>query len=54
MHDITIRDLNLKRFVQSYSTFAYLLCEHIHNINMHMYITSARGHELSGCVRADT
>ena len=38
---------------RSYSTFAYLLLAHIHNINMQMYITSARAHELSGCVRAD-
>ena len=37
---------------RSYGTFAYLLRTHIHNINMHMYITSARGHELSGRVRA--
>ena len=27
---------------------------HILNINMHMYITGAHGHELSGCVRADS
>ena len=40
-----------------YSTFAYRIMlhhfahrAHIHNINMRMYITSARGHELSGCV----
>ena len=26
---------------------------HIRNINMHMYITSAHGHELSGSVHAD-
>ena len=32
---------------RSYDTFA-----HIRNINMRMYITSARGHELSGHVRA--
>ena len=37
---------------RSYGTFAYLLCAHICNINMCMYITSARGHELSGRVRA--
>ena len=38
---------------RSYSTFVYLLCAHILNINMRAYITSAHGHELSGCVRAD-
>ena len=37
---------------RSYDTFAYLLRAHIRNINMGMYITSARGHELSGRVRA--
>ena len=37
----------------SYSTFVYLLRVQILNINMRMYITSAHGHELSGCVRAD-
>ena len=37
---------------RSYVTFAYLLRAHIRNINMRMYITSARGHELSGRVRA--
>ena len=37
---------------RSYGTFAYLLHAHIHKINMHMYITSACGHELSGRVRA--
>ena len=37
---------------RSYGIFAYLLRAHIHNINMRMYITSARGHELSGRVRA--
>ena len=37
---------------RSYGTFAYLLRAHIRNINMRMYITSARGHELSGRVRA--
>ena len=45
---------------RSYGTFAYhimlpvchfVLRAHIRNINMHMYITSARGHELSGRVR---
>ena len=39
---------------RSYSTFAYLLRAHICNINMlggrYRYITSARGHELSGLV----
>ena len=37
---------------KSYGTFAYLLRAYIRNINMCMYITSARGHELSGRVRA--
>ena len=37
---------------RSYGTFAYLLRAHIRNINMRRYITSARGHELSGRVRA--
>ena len=37
---------------RSYGTFAYLLREHVRNINMRRYITSARGHELSGRVRA--
>ena len=37
---------------RSYNTFAYLLRAHIRNINMHMYIASAHGHELSGRVRA--
>ena len=37
---------------RSYGTFAYHLRAHICNINMHMYITSARGHELNGHVRA--
>ena len=37
---------------RSYSTFAYLLRVHIYNTNRHMYITSAHGHELSGCVCA--
>ena len=36
---------------RSYGTFTYLLRAHIRNINMCMYITSARGHELSGRVR---
>ena len=36
----------------TYITFAYLLRAHIRNINRRMYITSARGHELSGHVRA--
>ena len=39
--------------LRNYSTFAYLLRAHIHNMNMCMYITGARGHELSGCVRED-
>ena len=38
---------------RSYGTFVYLPCAHIRNINMCMYITSARGHELSGRVCAD-
>ena len=37
---------------RSYGTFAYLLRAHIRNINMRKYITSARGHELSGRVHA--
>ena len=37
---------------RSYGIFAYLLRAHIRNINMRRYITSARGHELSGRVRA--
>ena len=37
---------------RSYSTFAYLIRVYIHNINKRMYIISARGHELSGRVRA--
>ena len=39
---------------RSYGTFAYLLRAHICNINMRRYITSARGHELSGCVFVHT
>ena len=39
---------------RSYGTFAYLLRAHICIINMRMYITSARGHELSGRVRSHT
>ena len=35
---------------RSYGIFAYLLRAYIRNINMHRYITSARGHELSGRV----
>ena len=38
---------------RSYSIFAYLLRVHICNINMSAYITSARGHEFSGCDRAE-
>ena len=38
---------------RSYSTFVYLLRAHILNINTCKYTTSAHGHELSGCVRAD-
>ena len=37
---------------RSHGTFAYVLRVHIHNINMRRYITSARGHELSGRVHA--
>ena len=37
---------------RSYGTFAYLLRALIRNINMREYITSARGHKLSGRVRA--
>ena len=37
-HDITIRDSKNALF-RSYSTFVYLLCVHIPNINMRMYIT---------------
>ena len=51
--DIDSRNFNLKNVsFRSYGTFAYLLRAHIHNINMRMYITSARGHELSGHVPA--
>ena len=38
---------------RSYSTFVYLLRARILNINTCKYTTSAHGHELSGCVRAD-
>ena len=38
---------------RSYSTFVYLLRAHILNIKTCKYTTSAHGHELSGCVRAD-
>ena len=38
---------------RSYSTSAYLLRAHLHNINMHMYITSVLGCEFSGRVRAN-
>ena len=40
---------------RSYSTFAYLLCVCIRNNDKYAYvhITSARGHELIGHVRAD-
>ena len=38
---------------RSYSTFIYLLRAHILNIITCTYTTSAHGHELSGCVRAD-
>ena len=36
----------------SYSTVIYLRA-HILNINTRKYTTSAHGHELNGCVRAD-
>ena len=36
---------------RSYGIIAYPLRAYIHNINMLMYITSAREHELSGRVR---
>ena len=39
---------------RSYCTFVYLLRVHILNINTCTYTTSAHGHELSVCVRADT
>ena len=45
--------LTKKASSRSHNTFVYLLRAHIRNINMCMYITSARGHELSGCVRED-
>ena len=38
---------------RSYRTFVYLLCAHILNINMRVYITSVHGHELNRCVCAD-
>ena len=46
--------LNKNVLFRSYGTFAYLLRAHIRNINMrrYIYITSARGYELSGRVRA--
>ena len=50
--DTGIRNLTKNALFRSYGTFAYLLRAHIRNINMRMYITSARGHELSGRVRA--
>ena len=37
---------------RGYCRFAYLFRAHIRNINMRRYITSARGHELNGRVRA--
>ena len=37
---------------RSYGTFAYLLRAHIRDINRHMYINSANGHELSGHVHS--
>ena len=49
---IDSRDLTKNASFRSYGTFAYLLRAHIRNINMRRYITSARGHELSGRVRA--
>ena len=38
---------------RSYSTFVYPHHVYIPNINMCAYITSAHGHELSGCILAD-
>ena len=46
-HDIAIRDFNKKCFVQKLQYLCLPLRVHIHNINRHMYISSARGHELS-------
>ena len=37
---------------RSFGTFVYLLRAHIRNNILRRYITSARGHELSGRVRA--
>ena len=51
---IDSRDLTENASFRSYGTFAYLLRAHIRNINMRRYITSARGHELSGRVHAHT
>ena len=50
--DIDSRDFNENALFRSYGRFACLLHAHICNINMHMYLTSARGHELSGRVHA--
>ena len=44
--------LTKNALLRSYGTFASLLRAHICNINMRRYITIARGHELSGRVRA--
>ena len=44
--------LTKNAFLRSYGTVAYILRTYIRNINMRRYITSARGHELSGRVRA--
>ena len=47
-----VATLTKNALFRSYGTFAYLILAHICNINMRRYITSARGHELSGHVRA--
>ena len=49
---LLFENLTINASFKSYGTFAYLLREHIRNINIRRYITSARGHELSGRVRA--
>ena len=49
--DMIVATLTKNASFRSYGTFAYLLRMHIRNINMRRFIPSARGHELSGCVR---
>ena len=49
---VIVTTLTKNALLRSYGIFAYLLRAHIRNINMRMYISSARGHELSGRVRA--